>query len=120
MYWNSGPVKADDPFRHLFYDLDSTSWIDFSTAPLTGIMDTEYIDGQNLTDILVYFDAAADKQAWINAFAVRWHIQVVKGYDGIRIRTRGIELELEYTPSAGGPRGPFGHPFHGPFRGPIS
>lgn len=120
MYWNSGSPKGDDQFRHSFYDLDSTSWILFTNyLTIQGIPDTEYIDGQNLTDILVKFDAAEDKQAWINAFALRWEVDVIKGFDGIRIRTRGVELELEYTPSAGGPRGPLGHPFHGPFGGPI-
>ena len=94
IHWNSGNPLGTDIFTLQFYDHDTTSWIDFSSSPM-GPSETEYADGQYLTDILVKFDAAADKADWINAFAIRWYIQELKGADGAVISTQGVELEIE-------------------------
>jgi len=102
IYWDSAAAQNNDDFLLRFYN-NPTGWVSFINAPLE-VAETEYIDDitENfLTAIQTQFAAAEDKAAWVNAFAVRYHIDVVKGADGIIISTFGMEMEIEYTPAAG-------------------
>lgn len=100
IYWNSGgPLDDDDVFDLQFYDLDTTSWI--SLGGTIAETETEYVDGANLTAIQAKFAIAANKKNWVNAFSIRWFIDVVKGAEGAVISTQGIQMEIEYTAAVG-------------------
>lgn len=119
-YWNSGSsLDADDTLYFQFYDYDTTSWINIFTYNTEYPIPTEETEFEMGGFLKNYYMAAADKILWVNSLAFRWYHDVVKAQSEVVISTQGVEVVIEYTPPTGGPRGPLGQPFHGPFGGPI-
>ena len=120
-YWNSGAaLDADDTLYFQFYDYDAVAWqtiFTYNTGNPLPTSETEFDIGTYLADN--FFASAQDKILWVNSLAFRWYHDVTKAQSAVVISTQGVEVVIEYTPSTGGPRGPLGQPFHGPFGGPI-